>query len=81
VARLIDEFGAAGAKGRDHLGPSLVVGGHVKGIEALGVDAVRHPGFAGEQDPYWIWHRLRFLERFCDRLFNGVRDVVIAKLG
>ncbi len=52
VARLIGQFGSAGAKRGDHFRPALMVGGHVEGIEALGVDAVRHPGFAGKKNPY-----------------------------
>jgi hypothetical protein len=38
---------------------------------------MRHPGFAGEKDPYWIWHRLRFLKRFYDRLLDGIRSAII----
>jgi len=68
VARLVGQFGAARAKGGDHFGPTLVVGGHVEGIETLGVDAVRHPGFAGEEHPYWIWHWLRSLKAFLRQL-------------
>ena len=77
VARLIGQFGAAGAKGGDHLGPSFVVGGHVEGIETLGVDAMRHPGFAGEKDAYWISHQLRSLKGFYDCLLNGIRNAII----
>ena len=75
---LVGQFGAAGAKRGDHLGPSLVIGGHVEGIEALGVDAMRHPGFAGEEDPYWIWHRLRSLKGFYGSLLNGIRNTIIS---
>jgi hypothetical protein len=41
------------------------------------VDAMRHPGFAGEEDPYWIWHRLRSLKGFYECLLNGIRNAII----
>ena len=68
---------AAAAKTGDHLSPTLVIGGGLERIKAFDVDAVRHPGFAGEEHPYWIWHWLRSLKGFYDCSLNGIRNAVI----
>jgi hypothetical protein len=35
---------------------------------------MRHPGFAGEQDAHWIWHRASIPEEVYDCSLDGARN-------